>query len=172
MANITDEQLFKIIKIISEEKSGDGGEDAAKAAEEAKAREEAEAQAKAAEEAAAAEANAKAKKPEDEDEDKDEDKEVDSVAVERENKYIAKTLRAELRSNGIDEDLVDSLTEFIAYDTLKNEDGEADDEKVEKFAEAVSGIANRKPPKGKSAEHDILNPKKEGLGRYLPNNDK
>ena len=62
--------------------------------------------------------------------------------------------------------MVKSLLEFVNYDTLKSEEGEADDEKIESFVELVSGVARRVPPKAPrhgSAEDD------GGLGKYLPN---
>lgn len=166
MANYTEEQLLSVIKILAGEKDKKD-EDAGQAQAEKEAAEKVAAEAK-----AKAEAEKEAAKASEEPEAKsDDDDKKDTVAEERENKYIAKTLKAELRSNGVDGDLVDSLSEFISYDTLKS-DGEADDEKLKKFAEAVSGIANRKPPKAASDKHDILNPKKEGLARYLPDTDK
>lgn len=159
MANYTEEQLMNVIKILSNVSD----DDAEKKAEEAKAAAEKEAAEKA---AAAAKAAEGAEKPEEVEEPKKDDK-----TVERENKFILKTLKADLTSNGIDGDLVDSIGEFIAYDTLKNDEGEANDELVEKFVETLSSIALRQPPKG-GKKRDILNSDKEGLGKYLPQNDK
>lgn len=162
MANYTEEQLMNVIKILSNV-NDEGGDEAAKKAAEAKAAAE-EAERKAAEEAA------KAKASEEQEEEVEEPKK-DDKAIEKENKFILKTLKADLTSNGIDGDLVDSIGEFIAYDTLKNDEGEANDELVEKFVETLSSIALRQPPKG-GKKRDILNSDKEGLGKYLPQNDK
>lgn len=162
MANYTEEQLMNVIKILSNV-NDEGGDEAAKKAAEAKAAAE-EAERKAAEEAA------KAKASEEQEEEVEEPKKDDKT-IERENKFILKTLKADLTSNGIDGDLVDSIGEFIAYDTLKNDEGEANDELVEKFVETLSSIALRQPPKG-GKKRDILNSDKEGLGKYLPQNDK
>ena len=159
MANYTEEQLMNVIKILSNVSD----DDAEKKAEEAKAAAEKEAAEKA---AAAAKAAEEAENPEEVEEPKKDDK-----TVERENKFILKTLKADLTSNGIDGDLVDSIGEFIAYDTLKNDEGEANNELVEKFVETLSSIALRQPPKG-GKKRDILNSDKEGLGKYLPQNDK
>lgn len=90
----------------------------------------------------------------------------------KEIRLINKTLKADLASKGIDGDLVDSLVEFIDYDKLRDEEGEASDEIVETLATTLSNIALRKPPRGGSDDHDILNPNKGGLSKYLPQNNK
>lgn len=162
MASYTEEQLMNVIKILSNV-NNEGGDEAEKKAAEAKAAAE-EAERKAAEEAAKAKAS-------EEQEGEVEEPKKDDKTIERENKFILKTLKADLTSNGIDGDLVDSIGEFIAYDTLKNDEGEANDELVEKFVETLSSIALRQPPKG-GKKRDILNSDKEGLGKYLPQNDK
>ena len=154
MANYTEEQLMNVIKILSNSNSDNRDEAAAE-----------EAERKAAEEAT--------KKTEEEPKKDDEDEEPkkDDKTIERENKFILKNLKADLTSNGIDGDLVDSIGEFIAYDTLKDDNGEANDELIEKLVETLSSIALRQPPKG-GKKRDILNSDKEGLGKYLPQNDK
>ncbi|ATW58615.1 hypothetical protein SEA_DARWIN_18 [Corynebacterium phage Darwin] len=162
MANYTEEQLMNVIKILSNSNSDNADEAEKKAAEEAAKAAAAEVERKAAEEAA--------KNPSEEQEEVEEPKKDDKT-VERENKFILKNLKADLNSNGIDGDLVDSIGEFIAYDTLKDDKGEANDELVEKLVETLSSIALRQPPKG-GKKRDILNSDKEGLGKYLPQNDK
>lgn len=165
MANYTEEQLMNVIKILSNV-SNEGGDEAEKKAAEAKA-----AEAKAAAEEAERKAAEEAAKKETEEQEGVEEPKKDDKTIERENKFILKTLKADLTANGIDGDLVDSIGEFIAYDTLKNDEGEANDELVEKFVETLSSIALRQPPKG-GKKRDILNSDKEGLGKYLPQNDK
>ena len=161
MANYTEEQLMNVIKILSNSNSDNGDEAAAE-----------EAAKKAAEEAAKKAAEEAAKKAaEEEPKKEDEEPKKDDKTIERENKFILKNLKADLTSNGIDGDLVDSIGEFIAYDTLKDDNGEANDELVEKLVETLSSIALRQPPKG-GKKRDILNSDKEGLGKYLPQNDK
>lgn len=159
MASYTEEQLMNVIKILSNV-NDEGGDEAEKKAAEAKAAAE-EAERKAAEEAAKKEAE----------EQEVEEPKKDDKTVQRENTFILKTLKADLTSSGIDGDLVDSIGEFIAYDTLKDDEGEANDELIEKFVETLSSIALRQPPKG-GKKRDILNSDKEGLGKYLPQNDK
>ena len=164
MANYTEEQLMNVIKILSNSNSDNADEAEKKAAEEAAKAAAAEVERKAAEEAA--KNHSEEPKEEEVEEPKKDDK-----TIERENKFILKNLKADLTSNGIDGDLVDSISEFIAYDTLKDDKGEANDELVEKLVETLSSIALRQPPKG-GKKRDILNSDKEGLGKYLPQNDK
>ena len=162
MANYTEEQLMNVIKILSNSNDENGDEAEKKAAEEAAKAAAAEVERKAAEEAA---------KNSSEEQEEVEEPKKDDKTIERENKFILKTLKADLTSNGIDGDLVDSIGEFIAYDTLKDDKGEANDELIEKLVETLSSIALRQPPKG-GKKRDILNSDKEGLGKYLPQNDK
>lgn len=105
---------------------------------------------------------------EDEDEDdRDEDgDDEETVDDERERRHITRSIKSGLKAADVDGDMVKSLLEFVNYDTLKGEEGEADDEKIESFVELVSGVARRVPPKAPrhgSAEDD------GGLGKYLPN---
>lgn len=101
------------------------------------------------------------------DEDRDEDRDnEEAVDDERERRHITRSIKSGLKAADVDGDMVKSLLEFVNYDTLKGEEGEADDEKIESFVELVSGVARRVPPKAPrhgSAEDD------GGLGKYLPN---
>lgn len=103
----------------------------------------------------------KGKKPE---EDPDED---DPKSDSREDKHIARTIKAGLKGASLDSDVVESVLEFIDYGTLKNEEGEADDDKLESFVNLISGVARRTPPKGKT-KRDIDDD--GGLQRYLQDN--
>lgn len=172
MAKYTEEQLQSAIKgaisILTQEE-----EAAAKAAEEA-AQKKAEADREAEIEARIraqlqAEVAGNEKKTEDPEKTGDPEKTELSAA---ERKLIFATAKAELANKGISTDLVDSIEEFIAYDRLTGDNGEADDEKLKTFVDTLSGIALRKPPKGGSSERDILNPSKGGLGKYLPQDNK
>lgn len=102
---------------------------------------------------------------EEDDEEEVNDKE-DKSDDERERRHITRSIKSGLKAADVDGDMVKSLLEFVNYDTLKGEEGEADDEKIESFVELVSGVARRVPPKAPrhgSAEDD------GGLGKYLPN---
>lgn len=106
----------------------------------------------------------KGKKPE---EDPDEDDKEDPKSNSREDKHIARTIKAGLKGASLDSDVVESVLEFIDYGTLKNEEGEADDDKLESFVNLISGVARRTPPKGKT-KRDIDDD--GGLQRYLQDN--
>ena len=111
----------------------------------------------------------KEKKKEDpkQDEDEDEDEEDEPKSDSREDKHIARTIKAGLKGASLDSDVVESVLEFIDYGTLKNEEGEADDDKLESFVNLISGVALRTPPKGKT-KRDIDDD--GGLHRYLQDN--
>lgn len=100
------------------------------------------------------------------DDDNDNQDDEDKSDDERERRHITRSIKSGLKAADVDGDMVKSLLEFVNYDTLKGEEGEADDEKIESFVELVSGVARRVPPKAPrhgSAEDD------GGLGKYLPN---
>lgn len=107
----------------------------------------------------------KEKKKEDPKQDEDEEEEPKSDS--REDKHIARTVKAGLKGASLDSGVVESVLEFIDYGTLKNEEGEADDDKLESFVELISGVARRTPPKGKT-KRDIDDD--GGLHRYLQDN--
>lgn len=172
MAKYTEEQLQSAIKgaisILTQEE-----EAAAKAAEEnaqkkAEADREAEIEARIRAELQAEVAGGEKKTEEPEKVEEPEKTELSAA----ERKLIFATTKAELANKGISTDLVDSIEEFIAYDRLTGDNGEADDEKLKTFVDTLSGIALRKPPRGGSSERDILNPSKGGLGKYLPQDNK
>lgn len=179
MAKYTEEQVMNVIRILAADQNDAGKDDKDKASEKAeaeKAQLRAELEAELAAEKAEAEAEkakVKAKaKPKEEDEDEEEDDKEKPGLSERERKFILKTAKADLVVKGVDPDLVDSLTEFISYDTLVNDAGEADDEKLKNLVDSIVSIATRVPPKGKNQKRDILDTGKEGLSRYLPKNNK
>ena len=109
----------------------------------------------------------KEKKKEDPKQDEDEDLTEEPKSDSREDKHIARTIKAGLKGASLDSGVVESVLEFIDYGTLKNEEGEADDDKLESFVELISGVARRTPPKGKT-KRDINDD--GGLHRYLQDN--
>src|SRR5699024_963000 len=109
----------------------------------------------------------KEKKKEDPKQDEDDDEDDEPKSDSREDKHIARTVKAGLKGASLDSGVVESVLEFIDYGTLKNEEGEADDDKLESFVEISSGAAPRTPPKRKS-KSDIND---EGdVHRYLQEN--
>lgn len=111
-----------------------------------------------------AEQEAPKNKKSEENQDDDDDEEEEPKSDSREDKHIARTIKAGLKGASLDSDVVESVLEFIDYGTLKNEEGEADDDKLESFVELISGVARRTPPKGKT-KRDINDD--GGLHRYL-----
>lgn len=109
----------------------------------------------------------KEKKKEDPKQDEDDDLTEEPKSDSREDKHIARTIKAGLKGASLDSGVVESVLEFIDYGTLKNEEGEADDDKLESFVELISGVARRTPPKGKT-KRDINDD--GGLHRYLQDN--
>lgn len=150
------EDLLQVVKVLG--KDDDQPKEDPKPKTEEEIREEILAELKAEQEAE------KGKKPE---EDPDEDDKEDPKSNSREDKHIARTIKAGLKGASLDSDVVESVLEFIDYGTLKNEEGEADDDKLESFVNLISGVARRTPPKGKT-KRDIDDD--GGLQRYLQDN--
>lgn len=150
------EDLLQVVKVLG--KDDDQPKEDPKPKTEEEIREEILAELKAEQEAE------KGKKPE---EDPDEDDKEDPKPDSREDKHIARTIKAGLKGASLDSDVVESVLEFIDYGTLKNEEGEADDDKLESFVNLISGVARRTPPKGKT-KRDIDDD--GGLQRYLQDN--
>lgn len=102
---------------------------------------------------------AKKSKEEDPQEDPKEDPKED-----REVKHIDRAIKTGLKAADVDDSVAKQLSSFVNYATLKNEEGEADDEKINSFVELVSSVARRVPPKGapKSGASDD-----GGFGKYL-----
>lgn len=82
----------------------------------------------------------------------------------REAKHIDRAIKTGLKDADVDDSVAKQLSSFVNYATLKNEEGEADDEKINSFVELVSSVARRVPPKGapKSGASDD-----GGFGKYL-----
>lgn len=157
------EDLLQVVNVLN--KKDDSKEDDSK--EEDKPKTEEELRAEILAELKVEKSKSKSSADEDDEDDRDEDSnDEESVDDERELRHISRSVKSGLKAADVDGDMVKSLLEFVNYDTLKGEEGEADDEKIESFVELVSGVARRVPPKAPrhgSAEDD------GGLGKYLPN---
>jgi len=94
-----------------------------------------------------------------------EKKDAEEKQAKQEQRVIDSKLEAGFAQSGFDKQAREVLSEFINYGSLKNDDGEADEEKIDKFIDAVSSVALRKPPrsKGKKIDHDNMG----GIGKYL-----
>lgn len=99
-----------------------------------------------------------------EEEDLKEDPKEEEPKEDREVKHIERAIKTGLKDADVDDSVAKQLSSFVNYATLKNEEGEADDEKINSFVELVSSVARRVPPKGapKSGASDD-----GGFGKYL-----
>ena len=99
-----------------------------------------------------------------EEEDSKEDPKEEEPKEDREAKHIDRAIKTGLKDADVDDSVAKQLSSFVNYATLKNEEGEADDEKINSFVELVSSVARRVPPKGapKSGASDD-----GGFGKYL-----
>lgn len=97
-------------------------------------------------------------------EDPKEDPKEEDPKEDREVKHIDRAIKTGLKAADVDDSVAKQLSSFVNYATLKNEEGEADDEKINSFVELVSSVARRVPPKGapKSGASDD-----GGFGKYL-----
>lgn len=159
MSNITAEKLAEALNLIMNSEKEEPKKEEPKKEAETLSKEELRAEILA-ELRAEAEEN---QKKEEEEEEKTKD-EIDHAA-ERENKFIAKSLATSVGAHGVSSDVVESLSEFIEYDRLKNDEGEADEEKIESLATLISNISNRKPPKTGN-KRDVFD--NGGFSKYLP----
>lgn len=163
MSNITAEKLAEALNLIMNSEKEEPKKEAETPAKETEIPTKAELRAEIlAELRAEAEENKKKAEAE-----REQAKEEINHAAERENKFIAKSLTTSVGAHGVSADVVESLSEFIEYDRLKNDEGEADEEKIESLATLISNISNRKPPKtGK--KRDVFD--NGGFSKYLPKN--
>ena len=93
------------------------------------------------------------------------EQEREQAQNEREERYIKKSLATEFEKAGIDTDVVESISGFIDYGRLKNDDNEADEEKITEFAELLGRVSRRQPPKGKGGKRAIDDD--GGIAKYL-----
>lgn len=166
------EELLALLleTLVKEEESP---EDKAKAEAEAKAREEAEARARAEAEAKRRlEAEQKQQEaPETKQKEVSEEderlKELERRAREQSQREVNLTLKSSLKDSNLDDDHFDSISEYLSYDKLVDENGEVDSEAVEKLTKSLASIALRTPPKAKRGPKDLTSAG-SGLSKYLP----
>ena len=163
MAKINMEQLLEAVNGLIVDDNDDGNSQEQKKKDDEERR-------KAQEVAEEAEAKAEAKrKAEEEKKAAEEKKKAEDEArrkqEKQENRVIDSKMEALFAESGFDKQAREELSQFVDYGTLKNDDGEADEEKINSFIDAVSSVALRKPPrnKGKKIDHDNMG----GIGKYL-----
>lgn len=166
-----EELLALLLETLAKEE--ESPEDKAKAEAEAKAREEAEARARAEAEAKRRlEAEQKQQEvPETKQKEVSEEderlKELERRAREQSQREVDLTLKSSLKDSNLDDDHFDSISEYLSYDKLVDENGEVDSEAVEKLTKSLASIALRTPPKAKRGPKDLTSAG-SGLSKYLP----
>lgn len=161
MPKINMDQLLEAVNgLISEENEEGSNKEANTKEERRKAQEVAEEAERKAEAKRKAEEEEKAKEKAEK-----EKKDAEEKQAKQEKRVIDSKLEAGFAQSGFDKQAREVLSEFVNYGSLKNDDGEADEEKIDKFIDAVSSVALRKPPrsKGKKIDHDNMG----GIGKYL-----
>ena len=68
---------------------------------------------------------------------------------------------------GLDNENVKKLLEFVNYDTMKNENGDLDEDKASSLVTVISNISLRKPPSSGASQD--LSRSQRGMGKYLKN---
>ena len=59
------------------------------------------------------------------------------------------------------------LLQFVNYDTMKNENGDLDEDKASSLVTVISNISLRKPPSSGASQN--LSRSQRGMGKYLKN---
>ena len=171
-----EELLALLLETLAKEE--ESPEEKAKAEAEAKAREEAEARARAEAEAKRrleAEQQQQQQQQQETPESKQEEvseederlKELERRAREQSQREVDLTLKSSLKDSNLDDDHFDSISEYLSYDKLVDENGEVDSEAVEKLTKSLASIALRTPPKAKRGPKDLTSAG-SGLSKYLP----
>lgn len=68
---------------------------------------------------------------------------------------------------GLDNENVKKLLQFVNYDTMKNENGDLDEDKASSLVTVISNISLRKPPSSGTSQD--LSRSQRGMGKYLKN---
>lgn len=68
---------------------------------------------------------------------------------------------------GLDNENVKNLLQFVNYDTMKNENGDLDEDKASSLVTVISNISLRKPPSSGASQN--LSRAQRGMGKYLKN---
>lgn len=105
--------------------------------------------------------------------DQKKDSSEDEKERERERKLAERevniSLRDGLKKSDLETEHLESISEFISYDRLIKENGEADADAVKKLTDALTSIALRTPPKAKRGIDDLRG-NNTGLQKYLSKN--
>lgn len=82
-------------------------------------------------------------------------------------KVASSHIVAETSGIGLDNENVKKLLQFVNYDTMKNENGDLDEDKASSLVTVISNISLRKPPSSGASQD--LSRSQRGMGKYLKN---
>ena len=82
-------------------------------------------------------------------------------------KVASSHIVSETSGIGLDNENVKRLLQFVNYDTMKNENGDLDEDKASSLVTVISNISLRKPPSS-GASQDLTRSQR-GMGKYLKN---
>ena len=82
-------------------------------------------------------------------------------------KVASSHIVSETSGIGLDNENVKNLLQFVNYDTMKNENGDLDEDKASSLVTVISNISLRKPPS--SGASQSLSRSQRGMGKYLKN---
>lgn len=82
-------------------------------------------------------------------------------------KVASSHIVSETSGIGLDNENVKNLLQFVNYDTMKNENGDLDEDKASSLVTVISNISLRKPPSSGASQN--LSRSQRGMGKYLKN---
>lgn len=82
-------------------------------------------------------------------------------------KVASSHIVSETSGIGLDNENVKKLLQFVNYDTMKNENGDLDEDKASSLVTVISNISLRKPPSSGASQD--LSRSQRGMGKYLKN---
>lgn len=82
-------------------------------------------------------------------------------------KVASSHIVSETSGIGLDNENVKELLKFVNYDTMKNENGDLDEDKASSLVTVISNISLRKPPSSGASQN--LSRSQRGMGKYLKN---
>lgn len=95
------------------------------------------------------------------------DEELRKKLDEQFTKVASSHIVSETSGIGLDNENVKELLQFVNYDTMKNENGDLDEDKASSLVTVISNISLRKPPSSGASQN--LSRSQRGMGKYLKN---
>ena len=168
--SVNNDKLAKIFALLLD----DGSSQQKEAEQEQQQQEESEQQ-----EQQESEKESKKEKPKDDSEDDSEDDSGSEEKYDKVDEELRKKLNdqfiqvasshivSETSGVGLDNENVKKLLQFVNYDTMKNENGDLDEDKASSLVTVISNISLRKPPSSGASQD--LSRSQRGMGKYLKN---